>query len=266
MISSILRTPCSMVALVTLALGCSQPPAECNVGRAYPYAARYKLTVGEGSGPCAELPGDVIGMAAYNPVTESGRPDLSSGSFAMRTGTVGGLVAHAEAAGIVDDAEGHAPFALGIWKSVFPDNDLCVPKPGMQDAVQELPEVPGDEGDPLDPDDDVPAQPATALREEWTDVEFYTTASAPGTQMRGHYKLTQDACVAEYDVLAVYAAAYCGGADGEPDNDLCSPDPIPEKGIVFGSGINPDFPVVCDPDLLLCVLDAEPGAALPVLR
>ncbi len=47
----------------------------------------------------------------------------------------------------------------------------------------------------------------------------------------------------------------------------CSPVAIPEEGLATGSGISPDFPVVCDPDLLLCVLNANPSeAALPVLQ
>jgi hypothetical protein len=254
-------------SLVTsvLGAGCSQPATECTVGRYYPYAAKYKLTAGEGSGPCAELPGDVIGMSAYNPTDADKKPILSEGSFAMRTGYVGGQVAFAEEYGVLDEAEDHEAFALGIWKSVFPDKDLCEPKDGMTDVVQALAEIPADEGDPEDPEDDFEGVPATALREEWSDVQFYVTAAAPGTQMSAHYKLTQDTCEAEYDVLAVYAAAYCEDENGEANDALCSPEPDPENGLVYGSGINPDFPVKCDPDLLLCVLDAAPGVALPVL-
>jgi hypothetical protein len=47
----------------------------------------------------------------------------------------------------------------------------------------------------------------------------------------------------------------------------CSPVAIPEEGIAVGSGISPDFPVVCDPELLMCVLNANPSeASLPVLQ
>lgn len=49
--------------------------------------------------------------------------------------------------------------------------------------------------------------------------------------------------------------------------DYCSPVALPEKGLAVGSGISPDFPVVCDPDLLMCVLDADPSAAtFPIVR
>lgn len=47
----------------------------------------------------------------------------------------------------------------------------------------------------------------------------------------------------------------------------CSPVAIPEEGLATGSGISPDFPVVCDPELLMCVLNANPSeASLPVLQ
>jgi hypothetical protein len=43
-----------------------------------------------------------------------------------------------------------------------------------------------------------------------------------------------------------------------PSVDLCSPYPNPAAGMATGSGINPDYAVVCDPNLLLCVLAKEP--------
>lgn len=52
-----------------------------------------------------------------------------------------------------------------------------------------------------------------------------------------------------------------------PNQDFCSPVALPDQGLAFGSGISPDFPVVCDPALFLCVLAAEPRtASFPVLR
>jgi hypothetical protein len=43
-----------------------------------------------------------------------------------------------------------------------------------------------------------------------------------------------------------------------PSQDLCSPYANPDAGLATGSGINPDYAVVCDPNLLLCVLAKEP--------
>lgn len=38
------------------------------------------------------------------------------------------------------------------------------------------------------------------------------------------------------------------------DNEACNPKADPEKGRVFGSGINPDFEVYCHPEYVHCVL------------
>ena len=51
-----------------------------------------------------------------------------------------------------------------------------------------------------------------------------------------------------------------------PDNSACCPNPDPIGGRASGSGINPDFPVKCDPDLLLCVLDTADPSKLPILN
>jgi hypothetical protein len=43
-----------------------------------------------------------------------------------------------------------------------------------------------------------------------------------------------------------------------PSIQLCSPFADPAAGMVTGSGINPDYAVVCDPNQLLCVLAKDP--------
>ena len=111
----------------------------------------------------------------------------------------------------------------------------------------------------VDEDDDVDnscPHETNADRVE-SDVRVYVDAAALGTQMKGTYSVTQDGCTATYHVLAMYPATDCTGEDGGPDQSVCD-DPA--------SGISPDFPVVCDPALLLCVLDADVDADLPVLK
>ncbi len=260
--TSSVKLQLAVVGFGVVVAACAQPPVECTVGRSVPYAAKYKLTAGEGNGPCAELKGDTIGMAAYNPATSQKRPNLAvAGTFAMSTSLMQVPTTTATSFGVVDEAPDHDPYSLATWKAVFPDDKgLCFPKGAIAGAVQDLPEV------PASPADEFAGQAATSIHEEWTDVQFYVTATALGTQMSGHYKVTQDSCTAEYDVLAVYVAASCDDGTGQPNADLCSPEPIPSKGVIFGSGISPDFPTVCDADLLLCVLDAVPGTKVPVLK
>jgi hypothetical protein len=73
---------------------------------------------------------------------------------------------------------------------------------------------------------------------------------------------TRDGCSATYSVVAVYPAASCADADGKPDERLCATEANPAAGIAYGSGINPDYAVACDPDLLTCV----PSKDFPSLK
>lgn len=262
-------------AAALTAAGCTQPPVACTVSAAMPYTGKYKLTAGADNGPCAELPGDALGFGAYNPQNPDGKPDLSRVSMAVRTTFLGSLVAHAAEYGVFDEAEGHAAHAFGAFESGLPDsNGICRPEE-LSAVVQDLPAVAADEGDPEDPEDDIPEQPATSVQETWTGVEVYVTAANAGTQVRGHYALEQDGCTAEYDVLAVFPQVWCGDEDSipdadddddnEPDDTLCAADAHPLLG--YGSGISPDFPVKCDPDLLFCVIDADPSTeTFPVMK
>lgn len=258
------------------AAGCTQPPVNCTVSAAMPYTGKYTLTTDPGVGDCSALTGDALGFAAYNPATAEGKPDLNTVSMAVRTTFLGSLVAHAAEYGLADTAVGHAPHAFGQFQTGVPDaSGICRPTE-LVDALQDVPAVAADPGDPDDPEDDIPEQPATTVQETWTNVEVYVTAAALGTQVRGHYAVTQDTCSAEYDVLALFPQVYCGDEDvipdydsddiNSPDDTLCAADAHPLLGI--GSGISPDFPVVCDPIMLFCVLDAVPGpeTAFPVLN
>jgi hypothetical protein len=347
-----------VIPVGVLVASCGQPPVTCTVSPALPYAAKYTLTSGDGA--CAELPGDLVGFGAYNPqkvVNGEVQPDLNQVSMAIRTNLLGSQVAFALDNGVVDATEGHAPHAFGPFVDAFPDaNGIC--RPDLAPAEQTLAAVEEDLGDPEDPDDDIPAQAATSVKETWTDVEVFVTAAALGTQVKGTYTLEQDGCTATYDVIALFPEVFCSeivpdpdlaaiaivsiddsGPDGtvevqtdgahnlaagdvieisgvdddersfdgtytvltvtddtfttaeidpfdgdDPDPagdsgevqrlvevgnaDLCSAVAIPEKGLPTGSGISPDFPVVCDPELFLCVIDPtqDPDGAFPFLK
>ena len=270
-LSFALLSPASLLG----ASGCTQPPVNCTVSAAMPYTGKYKITAGQGSGACAELPGDALGFGAYNRATPEGVPDLDTVSMSVRTTFLGTLVAHAAEYGLRDPDDQNTPHAFGQFASGVPDADgICRPEE-LSVALQNVPAVAADPGDPDDPEDDIPEQPATNVRETWTGVEVYVTAANLGTQVRGQYSVAQDTCNAVYDVLALFPQVYCGDEDmipdadddddNEPDDTLCAAEAHPMLGI--GSGISPDFPVTCDPDLLFCVLDAEPGSdTFPVLN
>jgi hypothetical protein len=294
-----------VTALVSSAsiLACSQAEVVCQVGHAgstLSFAAKY-YPVGT-PGACS-IPGDQVGFETYHPKgggDDGTQPDFSVPSLvALQTDAMGILIA--DKAGNPDqpsiDPDGtnvenmdgthvlakHPAYALGTFETVAPDADgFCVmkaPKP----AVQEFPKVAGIPGDPtaMPPIDDIPELPAESVSYTWTDVKVYVTAAAQGTQFSGHLKYTDDMCSAEYNVAGVWPAISCAnevddGVDdmGNPKTKIvpeaafCCPsaDPLGALGRITGSGINPDFPMKCDPDLLLCVLDIADASKLPALN
>ena len=60
-----------------------------------------------------------------------------------------------------------------------------------------------------------------------------------------------------YKAVGIYPAVGCANEEGLPDHRLCAAVADPDAGIAAGSGINPDYPVLCDPDLLMCVYDTS---------
>ena len=278
-------------------VACSQANVQCQAahsGQNLGFAAKY-YPVGA-PGTCA-IKGDEIGFETYHPPgggDDGTQPDFSVPSgVALKTTAMGLLIASKAKVGSTDpdgknveNSDGshvlakHPAYSLGKFATVEPVNDFCevvAPKP----AEQSFPPVEAVPPDPKDPDDTgVPAAPAMSVKYEWSDVKVYVTAAAQGTQFSGHLKYTENAdatCSAEYDVVGVWPPVPCGvdkevddGMGGMktitvPEASLCCPTADPLGGRVTGSGINPDFPVKCDPDLLLCVLDTNDPSKLPVL-
>ncbi len=280
------------LASATTIVACSQAAVQCQAGHTglglapvdLGFTTRY-YPVGTPGAACV-LPGDLIGFETYHPPgggEDGTQPDFSVPSgVAFKTNALGDLIAAMADKGSVDP-EGtnhenddgthvlakHPAYSLGKFSTIEPVDDFCkvdAPAP----AVQEFPRVAASGMDP--------EVPAMSVKYEWTDVKVYVTASAQGTQFSGHLKYTEDACVAEYNVAGVWPTVPCGvdkdvddGMGGTktisvPEDSLCCPSADPLGGRIVGSGINPDFPVKCDPNLLRCVLDTEDPTKLPVLK
>lgn len=92
------------------------------------------------------------------------------------------------------------------------------------------------------------ALPADTIKYAWSNLSFYTTAAAPGTQFAGDVTITEGGCTIEYTAIGMWPGVPCA-----EDID-CSPCARPDAGVTVGSGISPDFPTRCDTDLGMCVL------------
>lgn len=249
---------------------CSQPAIQCVAGHG-PFIAQYKLVSGTGS--CAELKGEEIGLSTFlAPNADKTLADYSKRTIAIQSttfgdifGTYNGGVDNADMTtpAITDDEK---PYAIGTYTTDPDDNNICFAGGfdvgPMADIEINVPDTyVGDDkmGMPI-------VEPALHVKQSWKNVKVYVTAAVPGTQAVGemHYEDVLEGCTADYKFVALNPAVYCEGSDAEgnptgmPDDTLCDPNPDPDHGRVYGSGINPDFKTRCDPDLLYCVLTETP--------
>jgi hypothetical protein len=244
---------------------CSQPKPECQVALAtagYGFAVKYTLKSPAPAG-CEDkvIPGDVVGMEFYHPMSTDGTTfDGSKTTIAVQAGQLGDIVyAHDPRPGDPN----HKPYAIGAFTDPSPDaNNYCMVPTFSQPAEQDFPAVPGSGG----AGGGTGGEPALTMKYEWSNMKVYVTAAAQGTQFTADLRFTEDACVLEYKAVGMWPAIGCAKVDENgkpvtdakgkvlPDDAYCNPCPNPDAGLDFGSGINPDFPTKCDPDLLYCVL------------
>ena len=253
---ALLSLTLSAVVVVTPSLSCiGEPPALCTTAHG-DYAATYTLK--SGTGACSTLIGDKLGVQSYTAAGPGGIPDLTKTSAAIQSLSTGTLVQRALLSSAGDPDTTHHPFGLGLFTTSVPGADGLCAVPTFSVAQQDLPDAPAIAPDPtITGDTGTPEQPATSVSEAWSNVQVLVSASHIGTQMRGTLTYTRDGCTAVYDVNAVFPAASCDDGKGAPDENLCKPNADPSLGIAVGSGIDPDFKVHCDAQLLLCVLDGK---------
>lgn len=333
---------------------CSTPKPECQAaasnvngaGLSGLAAFAVRLTPTGGSGPCAELKGEVIGMQTYHPPSADDPKvrDLTRTSVAIRTQSHGELFWMNEDFGYAvakdptldfndptqcvapednpprsctDASEccgfpsaecnggtcvPFSPNAIGEFPVIEPDsNDFCT-LPTVAESRQVFPggiipidtEVacmtdaecdpmamgPGGVCTPLDPMDPMAGSTCviddvyepTDITYRWSNVQFYVTAAATGTQFMADLEVVLNGCTATYRAVGMWPAVDCTNfVTGEPDVAMCHPVADPNNKDLprlYGSGINPDFgPVVCDPNFgPISVVDQYYGGGLNVPR
>lgn len=255
-------------------VSCTQPELLCNVTSSPfdPYIAQYIPK--DPASNCLALPGEFIGMKTYNPPLEDGKNvDASKTSVAVQAIAVGQLTDDGRAAGAVDSDQTHTQFSLGDFSNTPNADDFCS-APDLSAAEQHIPRT-----DYTDAEGNAQVFPETRLKYEWKDLQVYMTFAAPGSAATGEVTITRevtdpttgttDSCTTTYVANALFPAVGCevtdamGAGTGMPDDTRCCSKADLANGRPFGSGINPDFKVKCDPTLLLCVLDWKPGEAFP---
>lgn len=253
---------------------CEQPEILCDTF-ADPYVVKYIAE--DPANDCLMLPGELVGMATYNPANADRTGlDAERTTLSVQANSMGALVDSAQAtAGAADPAPDHKPYSLGDFMNKPGKDNFCAAA-GLTRAEQQIPEAAY-----TDENGDAQVLPATRLTYEWSDLRVHTTFATPGNAMTGTVTITKevtdpttgvtDTCSSTYVASALFPAVGCeaqdemGAPTGEPDDAKCCPTADLASGRSFGSGIYPDFKVKCDPKLLFCVLDWRPGEAFPPL-
>jgi hypothetical protein len=269
---------------------CSQPSIQCVVahGQFVSYFAKYTLVNGDEA--CY---GDILNAVGYpslgedlalstylQPTADGKFADFSNRKIAIQSAVMGLIFLDREGAG-TDEAD--HPYAIGPYSTDPDANNICYAGGAGGTAALAASDVDIEAFDTgeIDPMTMMPIiLPAEHYRQEWKNVKVFVTAGVPGTQFVGemHFEnLTAGAnCTADYKFIGLFPSVACGDevdADGNPEttddittvpnSDHCLPDPDPDKGRIFGSGINPDFKTTCDPDLFFCVLTEPPLTGNP---
>jgi hypothetical protein len=233
------------VALAAALGACNmqEPDRQCSVARAVSdgslgsFAATYALKEGEPhpDRSCTQLKSEQVGLQKYFS-REPSAPD----TVAIRTDRIGRLRNQFKAR--IDAASAGDPYAAGALASESPGPDNFCDVPELSPAQLEVPAS--------------STESAQSFTYEWSNLRIYNTPEIPGTQFVADLRYTENGCTAEYTVRGIWPVVSCATA-GKPDAVKCDPYPDFDAGRLRGSGINPLFPVKCDPVALICVLTGE---------
>lgn len=245
----------SAAAVTIGACNTQAPEARCTVARAVSdgsigsFAATYTLKEGQDdTRACAKLRPEQVGLQKFYSEDPSARD-----TFGVRSRRMGQLPASLRK----DPAPLYEPSSVGELVTEFPGADNFCDVPTLTPARLEAPALPAGLPDGgTQPDGGPPPQTALSVTYEWSNLRVYNTPEIPGTQFVAELRYTENGCTAEYNVKGIWPVVSCNTGN-KPDETKCDPEPDPAVGRLRGSGINPLFPVKCDPVALICVLTGE---------
>ncbi|MCY1019440.1 hypothetical protein [Pyxidicoccus sp. MSG2] len=246
-------------AVAVFACGVDEPEPQCVVARASidgstgSFAATYTLKPGQNPDQqCARLKPERVGLQKYFSETPS-----SADSVAVRSARLGKL-GRDFAATRPDPDPTHATYSVGAFASEAPGPDNFCNVPTLTAARLDVPATaPGLPDGGAQPDGGPPGQAAQSFTYEWSNLRIYNSPGTPGTQFTAELRYTENGCTAEYSAKGIWPVVTCGLSDGGVNEAACDPYADYDAGRLRGSGINPVFPVKCDPDALICVLTGE---------
>ncbi|RKG91072.1 hypothetical protein D7W82_01685 [Corallococcus sp. CA049B] len=243
------------LAAAAVAVGAcgSEPEPECVVARAVSdgstgsFAATYQLKPGQNPDTvCARLKPEPLGLQKFFS-EDPAAPD----TVGVRSARLGKLLEDF-ASRLSEDSKASAT-AVGPFASATPGADHFCSVPTLTPTRLEVPASTAPDGGAL---------PAQDYGYAWSNLRIYNTPEIPGTQFTADLVYAENGCSAEYTVKGIWPVVKCQNSKTKlPDDTLCDPYADYDAGRLRGSGINPLFPVKCDPDALICVLTGEVPSA-----
>jgi hypothetical protein len=234
----------AVLAASTLgACGAYQQDPQCVVAKGS-FATVYTLEAGQDASlACAQLKPERVGLEKYFS-QGPGSPD----TVAMRSRVVGALLLNTSYQ--VDPDAPNQANSVGVLTTDAPGPDNFCEVPSLNPTQLVVRSTTGGAD--------------KSLTYAWSNLRVYNTPEIPGTQFTAELRYTENGCTAEYTVKGLWPVVSCSKeitVDGKkqtvPDEVKCDPRPDPAAGRHRGSGINPLFPVKCDPVALICVLTGE---------
>jgi|SRR6218665_13385 len=233
------------LGMLLSACGAEQQDPQCVVARAVSdgstgsFAVTYSLKPGQNPAlACTRLKSEAVGLQKY-----LSQDPAAKDTVGLRSGALGALLADEETGPRVDTTLSRAN-AVGTLETEAPgpDNFCEVPVLSSERVVLSA----------------TAKAAAQDLTYEWSGLRIYNTPDIPGTQFIANLRYTANGCTAEFTARGIWPVVSCAtsSTNRTPDESKCDPYADPPTRL-RGSGINPSFPVKCDPVALICVLTGE---------
>jgi hypothetical protein len=277
-----------------LDLSCYGTPANACFAAHGQYVVRYYPQAGTPTtGPCAPDPtgatgnpalyGELVGIEPYLGVPNGPGPDGGLGSYngveyvhpdynhltiALQSTTLANIAA---SGGDVTDT----PISIATYGPLPNDAGICTAGT-FNLAEQNIPAVTQADGGVI---------PAVDIQYQWSNFQMVSTTSVQGTQWGAQLVYTDKVnnCTGTYTAVGIspiIGCAACLCSDGTacdasgactapatpgtvPNNLVCNPEKNTDGGAFLGSGLDPLFPVFCDPNLFICTLVPQTAGSAP---
>jgi hypothetical protein len=175
------------------------------------YAAKYTLVTG--TGDCAGLKGDMLGVATYNGSNADNTPNWDDATIGIQPYSLAALTN-----GAPPTMAGDSLFALGHFATAEPgDNSVCE-VPVLSVAEVHVPAITDATTDPMTMVVTCPA-PAQDVKYAWSNVRAVVSAAVLGTQFSADLTYTANGCTATYRVWAVSPPVSCAAPPPPPPPD-----------------------------------------------